>query len=372
MGRYHSYNMQYDFKGLANEICQRGINLFGSFDEWTKGAFALSSLGEEGREIFMAISSLADCYRERENRMKFNNALRTCNKVSIASFIYQCQQAGIDTNKYLIKDNAYQPTGKLMQLKAKTPATPLAQPSLIPWEYVERSASFCSEFIEYLCGLFDFETIKAIGDNYAIGATQDRGVIFWQIDTAGKVHEGKIMHYDAETGHRQSASFFGYELSQRGLFDSNNRQQCLFGQHLLRLYPEKTVAVVESEKTAIICSAVYPQYIWVSVGSMGMFNKERLMPLARRTVIAFPDTDIEGRFYSTWLAKSKEIDFCRIMVSDILERYATPEEKERKIDIADWLIKSLSTPQRILDEIIAKNASIGLLVDRLDLELVSV
>ena len=127
--------MNYDYQGLSNEICQRGINLFGSFDEWTKGAFALSNLGEEGRSIFMAISSIADNYRERDNRLKFNNALRTSNKVSVASFIYQCQQAGIDTNKYLIKDDSHQRTTYLMQpVKVKTPATPATEPYLIPWE----------------------------------------------------------------------------------------------------------------------------------------------------------------------------------------------------------------------------------------------
>lgn len=378
--------MDYDYKALSNEICQRGINLFGSFDEWTKGAFALSNLGEEGRPIFMAISSIADNYRERENRLKFNNALRTSNKVSVASFIYQCQQAGVDTNKYLIKDDSHQRTTNLMQpVKVETPP---AEPSLIPWEYVKKSASYNSTFVEYLRRLFDFDTIKTIRDNYAIGATKDRGVIFWQIDTNGKVHEGKIMQYNVESGHRLSVSFVGYLLAQRGLFNTDNRQQCLFGQHLLRLYPEKTVAIVESEKTAIICSAVYPQYVWLSVGSMGMFNKERLMPLAGRTVIAFPDTDPEGRFYKTWLEKSKEIDYCRIMVSDVLERNATNEEKEKKIDIADWLAQTLApttlvdTPdtsqddsglenyqQGILDTMISKNAAVALLINRLDLEL---
>ena len=31
--------------------------------------------------------------------------------------------------------------------------------------------------------------------------------------------------------------------------------QCLFGEHLLSLYPDRTVALVESDKTAVICSS---------------------------------------------------------------------------------------------------------------------
>lgn len=379
--------MDYDYQALSNEICQRGINLFGTFEEWTKGAFALSNLGEEGRSIFMAISSISANYRERENRIKFNNALRTSKKVSVATFIWQCQQAGIDTNKFLIKDDSHQRTTNLMQpVKVKTPPT---QPSFIPWDYVRRSASMGSSFVDYLCRLFPSDTVQDICNEYVLGATKDRRVIFWQIDTDYNVHEGKMMQYDVETGHRLSVSFVGYLLAQRGLFNTEDRRQCLFGQHLLRLYPEKTVAVVESEKTAIICSAVYPKYVWLSVGSMTMFNKERLMPLTGRTVIAFPDTDPEGRFYNTWLAKSKEIDYCRIMVSDVLERNATNEEKEKKIDIADWLTKTLAIQthvdsqntlhddsgtknhqQSIVDAMIAENAAVAMLINKLGLELV--
>jgi len=38
----------YDYNALANEVVRRGINMFESFDDWTKGAFALSNLGRMG------------------------------------------------------------------------------------------------------------------------------------------------------------------------------------------------------------------------------------------------------------------------------------------------------------------------------------
>lgn len=37
--------------------------------------------------------------------------------------------------------------------------------------------------------------------------------------------------------------------------------QCLSGKHLLPQFPDQTVALVESEKTAIICSGLMPNYI---------------------------------------------------------------------------------------------------------------
>ena len=95
---------RYDYQALVNEVVTRGINMFENFDDWTKGAFALSNLGENGRAMFKSISKLSSRYNEAENNRKFTNALHTNNKVGIASLIYMCRQYGIDTNRFYIKD----------------------------------------------------------------------------------------------------------------------------------------------------------------------------------------------------------------------------------------------------------------------------
>ena len=95
----------YDYNALANEVVRRGINMFDSFDNWTKGAFALSNLGKKGLAIFKAISSLSQKYNANECERKFNNALTTSNRIGIATFIYMCQQHGIDTNRFYVKDS---------------------------------------------------------------------------------------------------------------------------------------------------------------------------------------------------------------------------------------------------------------------------
>ena len=92
----------YDYNALANEVVRRGINMFESFDDWTKGAFALSNLGRDGLDIFKTISSLSQKYNAAECERKFRNALSTSNRIGIASFIYMCQQHGIDTNQRAI------------------------------------------------------------------------------------------------------------------------------------------------------------------------------------------------------------------------------------------------------------------------------
>jgi hypothetical protein len=54
--------------------------------------------------------------------------------------------------------------------------------------------------------------------------------------------------------------------------------QGLFGEHLLR-DRYKPIALVESEKTAIIASVYLPQFIWVAVGGMQNLNIDMIRVL---------------------------------------------------------------------------------------------
>ena len=78
----------------------------------------------------------------------------------------------------------------------------------------------------------------------------------------------------------------------------------------------------------------------------------------------------------------REHDILQGIVSDIIERNATPEQKADHIDIADWIIsqipegKLMSTAnhlveaEKILQQMIEKNPVLQKLIDELDLVLV--
>ncbi|MDD3946132.1 MAG: DUF6371 domain-containing protein, partial [Bacteroidales bacterium] len=110
--------------------------------------------------------------------------------------------------------------------------------------------------------------------------------------------------------------------------------QCLFGEHLLKQYPFKPVALVESEKTAVICSAFWPEYIWLATGGKSQLN-DRLQVLRNRKVVAFPDVD----GYLEWKEKLSQVRGLDIAVSDVLEKNATFEDRANHVDIADLLIR---------------------------------
>ena len=228
-------------------------------------------------------------------------------------------------------------------------------------------------------------TIERLMQDYALGATKDGSIIYWQIDTKGKVRTGKVMKYDPNTGHRVKdgggINWIHAMMKKQGLLpDDYHLVQCLFGEHLLKIYPTKVVALVESEKSALIASGVYPDYVWLATGGKSQLSIDKLKVLQGRTVVMFPDVD----GFEYWSNKAKEVEAigCKVVVSDLLEKNATDEDRANKIDIADWLIRCLSEStvtevktaitetEKILQAMIEANPALQLLIDTFDLELV--
>ena len=61
------------------------------------------------------------------------------------------------------------------------------------------------------------------------------------------------------------------------------------GEHLLTIYPTATVAIVESEKSAIIASFIMPELIWLATGGIQSLTIEKCRVLRGRNVILYPD-----------------------------------------------------------------------------------
>ena len=262
----------------------------------------------------------------------------------------------------------------------------------IPFSYVQNSASYKSNFVRFLCEILTNEQILSLGENYALGATKTAEVIFWQIDFNGKVRTGKIMQYNPITGRRLKHESGAIDWVHNKLKKTNhlpedfNLQQCFFGEHLLKLYPDKTVAIVESEKSAIIASAIISDSVWLSTGQLNGLSIEKAKVLKGRNVILFPD--LGG--YDKWCIKADEIKLfveCEIKVSTILEDIATEEQRAKGLDIADYMIEELKSPlssrrgaggeviQPVqspftpeLQAMIEKNKSLEILIDKLKLQ----
>jgi hypothetical protein len=104
------------------------------------------------------------------------------------------------------------------------------------------------------------------------------------------------------------------------------------------------VAIVESEKTAIIASVYLPQFVWIAAGSKTGLNETKCQVLMGRNVVLFPDIspakENQATAFELWTGKAREYShLARFRVSDLLERKATVEEREQGLDLADYLLR---------------------------------
>jgi hypothetical protein len=54
--------------------------------------------------------------------------------------------------------------------------------------------------------------------------------------------------------------------------------------HLINESTKNKIAIVESEKTALIMSLFLPDYIWMATGSKSNLKKEMLLPTIKSTL----------------------------------------------------------------------------------------
>ena len=251
------------------------------------------------------------------------------------------------------------------------------------------ASEFCRALVAY--GYLTEEQMKRAAQRYRLGTSRDGGVIFWQIDEHEVLRDGKIMYYrdDCHRDHDHKPTWTSYLMRKAGQLPEDWRpEHCLFGLHLIgpadnfspaemkeikEMTPsecakrsqisaisfisagrsksvksvrsvchDKTICVVESEKTAVIMSEVRPDCIWLASGGKTELNVARLKPLQGRRVILFPDTDTDGSTYREWYDVAQaagDVYGQPFTVSAILEQHATPSQKQRKIDIADYFFE---------------------------------
>ena len=129
-------------------------------------------------------------------------------------------------------------------------------------------------------------------------------VTFWYIDVDKNIRSGKIMQYNRLNGKRVKEPKPLVTWVHRVLkLNDFNVQTCLYGEHLLNEFPDKTVAIVESEKTAIVASIKYPRILWIASGSLSNLTARRCEVLKGRNVLLYPDVGAEDR----WIEKANQL-----------------------------------------------------------------
>lgn len=192
----------------------------------------------------------------------------------------------------------------------------------------------------YLCRVLGTDRYKAVRKAYRLRSYR-RAAVFWYIDREGRYRTGKRMYYN-EDGHRAKdwpPSYMHSLLKAQGwLPDGWKLRRCLFGEHLLQARPAAPVALVESEKTALICAALCPGPVWLAAGGKHYLNADTCAALRGRSVIAYPDLGAFEEWQGKLADLARRIGFA-VEVSPLLEGIATAQERAAGLDIADYLLQ---------------------------------
>lgn len=230
-----------------------------------------------------------------------------------------------------------------------TPASPCVNTPPVPPQYL--NASILNEMLDdakhtplyaWLCNWFDASRVDDRFSMYRLGGEvcECQGIgkfivnVFPLIDRAGNVVDLKLMNYDPVSGSRKKA-FPQMCYFWSGIHGIQRPPLPLFGAHLLDRYPNLPVGVVESEKSAIICSLLFPYFIWVA--TCGKDNlKSKLPELKGRDIRLFPD--VKGLTSWTLTAKEYRQLGYQIVIEDEQIRPYFEHDPNNDVDIADiWI-----------------------------------
>lgn len=109
------------------------------------------------------------------------------------------------------------------------------------------------------------------------------------------------------------------------------------------------VAVVESEKTALVMSLLQPLYTWVAVGSMEWITAQnftrKFAPFRNRAIRLIPDRNAVNEWDAVAVAAQGFGYDCKCLSGFICEEFHTPETAKADVaDVIDVYVRKYPTP----------------------------
>lgn len=190
---------------------------------------------------------------------------------------------------------------------------------------------FFQPFIEG--GMLTVEQMHRAAQRYHLGKTKSGQPIYWMITEM-------MDPLDAHIGN----GWISDALKKREpMLNYWRPTHCLFGLHLLLNHEGDSIAIVESEQSAVILSELFPETLWMAYATMPHLMPDFLAPLQSCRVTFYPRTDATTSNYLFFLdyaklvSKRYNID---IKVDKTLENHATEDQKERGIDLIDFILEN--------------------------------
>ncbi|TYB80334.1 hypothetical protein ES676_01310 [Bizionia saleffrena] len=272
-------------------------------------------------------------YIDLHTNEHLNDAVGCCNRLIKCGYHYKPKQYFQDNN---ISFKTSTGNNRINQFKP----VPKTKTNFIDAELMQKSKVSKSQnnFVEFLSNIWNDETAQELVEKYNIGTSKfwNGATVFWQVDNNSRIRSGKIMLYNSINGKRIKEPYNYINWVHKALrLEPFNLEQCYFGEHLLKEDTSKPVAIVESEKTAILSSVFLPEFIWLACGSVNNLNEAKTRCLKGRNVVLFPDLNCFDLWNNQIQTLTKLATF---RISTLLKDNATDEEIEQGLDLADYLI----------------------------------
>ena len=224
-------------------------------------------------------------------------------------------------------------------------------------------------------GKLTVDQMHHAAQRYYLGKTKSGQPVFWMIDDM-------LRPLDAHIGSTWISKLL---KTREPLLDCWQVQHCLFGLHFLSLTDEdsylchtdlsdltdynlqanmsqrlsesvrsersvcdyKPICVVESEASAVVFSELFPESIWLAYATTSHLVPDLFAPLAGQTVTIYPRTDPTQStylFFEDLVDQTLRLYDLDLHVDTTLEDHATDDQKERCIDILDFIKEPLFNP----------------------------
>lgn len=237
-----------------------------------------------------------------------------------------------------------------------------------------------NNLFRFMAQEFGRDEANRVFDAYHVGTSRHwknndgLATTFPQIDGKGRLCQVKVMAYNPTTGKRmkkQDRAELWNDKAQKYVFDTRpmdkiwfagktllknyeaNLQQTFFGCHLVKA--SSRIGIVESEKSALICSILMPDVTWVATGGCNGCKWAELavfQPLISKRVVLYPDSGM----FAKWEEKAAILRSNGVDVSVSRTCEGLPDNW----DLADMLLQERHIKQGMtIGEIMAFAQEIG-------------
>lgn len=137
--------------------------------------------------------------------------------------------------------------------------------------------------------------------NWNVGTSVRPGkitrTVFWELDKSGRIRRPVAIPYgpDGKRLKRENGTLPDEPESEPlGFTIAQGYSPCLYGEWQLLQRPTDLVVLVESQKTAILASLAFPEFVWLAVGGKNISAQKAAALAGRDVLVLFDEGETEA------------------------------------------------------------------------------